>query len=142
MILVLSKGPLLSPDLFKRYIKPREKTLIDFFKSNSRAKVALHSCGSVYRFIPDFIEMGIDILNPIQTSAKEMDPKTLKKEFGKDLTFWGAIDTQKVLPFGTPKDVKREVREKIDILAPGRIYPLSVPQHTTYGTGRKYSRHV
>ena len=122
------QGPLISPELFRKYIKPREKTLIDFFKRKSNARVALHSCGSVYQFIPDFIEMGIDILNPIQTSAKEMDARKLKREFGNDLTFWGAIDTQKVLPFGSVEDVKKEVREKLDILAPGGGY-IFAPCH-------------
>jgi uroporphyrinogen decarboxylase len=80
----------------------------------------LHSCGSVRRFIPDLIEIGVDILNPVQVAAEGMDPQELKREFGKDLVFWGGgCDTQRVLTFGTPDDVEREVRRRIRELAPG-----------------------
>jgi len=83
------------------------------------AYIFIHTCGSVYEFIPDFIEMGIDILNPVQVSAKNMDTKKLKDEFGKDITFWGGgCDTQEVLPFGTPSEVEEEVKKRIEDLAP------------------------
>ena len=76
----------------------------------------MHSCGSVYDLIPEFIDAGFDILNPIQISAKNMDPVKLKSNFGKYLTFWGwGVDTQKTLPFGTPKQVKEEVKKLIEI---------------------------
>lgn len=80
----------------------------------------MHNCGSIYQFIPDFIEIGIDILNPVQVSAKDMDTKKLKKEFGKDIVFWGAgCDSQNILPFANPKRVKEEVKRRISDLAPG-----------------------
>ena len=80
----------------------------------------MHCCGAVYDMIPDFIEAGFDILNPVQISASGMIPKKLKKEFGKHLTFWGGgVDTQKVLAFGSPKEVKEQVEEMISIFSPG-----------------------
>lgn len=114
------EGPMISPDLYRKLIKPRQKKICDFIKSKTNAYIYLHSCGSVYEFVPDFIEIGVDILNPIQVSAKDMDTKKLKKEFGKDLVFWGGgCNTQKVLPFGTQKEVKEEVKKRIDDLALG-----------------------
>jgi uroporphyrinogen decarboxylase len=113
-------GPMISLETYQSLIKPAEKRVWQFIKSRTNAYVFFHSCGSVRRFIPDLIEAGIDILNPIQVSAEGMDPKELKSEFGNDLTFWGGgCDTQKVLPFGTPDDVEREVRRRISELAPG-----------------------
>jgi uroporphyrinogen decarboxylase len=106
----------------------------------------------VVHLIPDLIEMGVDALNPVQVSAKGMDSKTLKREFGKDICFWGAIDTQRVLPFGTPDDVKAEVERRIDDLGPGGGYVLCAvhniqadvsPENicTMYDTGREYGRY-
>ena len=113
-------GPLISPDTYRRMIKPVEKRIWQFIKSKTNARLFLHSCGSVRRFIPDLIELGVDILNPIQVAAAEMDPAELKREYGKDLTFWGGgCDTQRVLTFGTPDDVEREVRQRIRELGPG-----------------------
>ena len=84
------------------------------------AYLMLHTDGSVYPLIPDLIEMGIDIMNPVQYSAKDMGTSKLKSEFGADITFWGGgCDTQKVLPFSTPAQVKEEVKHRIDDLAPG-----------------------
>jgi uroporphyrinogen decarboxylase len=87
--------------------------------------VCLHTCGSSYAFIPDLIDAGYEVLNPVQTTAAGMDPARLKREFGGDLAFWGAVDTQRVLPFRTPGDVKRNVREAIEALAPGGGYLLA-----------------
>jgi uroporphyrinogen decarboxylase len=113
-------GPLVSPDTYRRMIKPVQRRIWQFIKSRTGAKLFLHSCGSVRRFIPDLIELGVDILNPVQVAAAGMDPVELKREFGRDLTFWGGgCDTQKVLTFGTPDDVEREVRLRIAALAPG-----------------------
>jgi len=113
-------GPLISPETYRRMVKPAQKRVWQFIKSRTDAKLFLHSCGSVRRFIPDLIEIGVDILNPIQVAAAGMDPKELKREFGNDLTFWGGgCDTQRVLTFGTPDDVEREVRRRIRELAPG-----------------------
>jgi uroporphyrinogen decarboxylase len=83
----------------------------------------LHTCGSVRNFIPDFIELGVDVLNPVQVAAKDMDPQELKSEFGKHLSFWGGgCDTQGTLPFGTPDEVEEEVKRRISELAPGGGY--------------------
>jgi len=115
----IQAGPQLSPKLYKQVVKPRHKRLYQYLREHTDAYIFIHTCGSVYEFIPDFIEMGIDILNPVQVSAKDMDTKKLKDEFGKDVTFWGGgCDTQKVLPFGTPSEVKEEVKKRINDLAP------------------------
>lgn len=113
-------GPMVSPETYRRMIKPAQKRVWQFIKSRTDARLFLHSCGAVRAFIPDLIEIGVDILNPVQVTAKGMDPKDLKAEFGKDLTFWGGgCDTQKVLTFGTPGEVEMEVRRRISELAPG-----------------------
>jgi hypothetical protein len=110
----------LAPEIYRRMIKPAQKRVWAFIKSRTTAQLFLHSCGAVRAFIPDLIEIGVDILNPVQVAAKGMDPGELKVEFGKDLTFWGGgCDTQKVLTFGTPREVEAEVRRRISELAPG-----------------------
>jgi uroporphyrinogen decarboxylase len=113
-------GLLISREMYQRYVKPRHKELFDFIKANSRAAVFLHSCGAVRELIPDFIESGVDILNPVQVSAAGMtDTRHLKEEYGDELVFWGGgVDTQKTLPRGTPAEVKDEVKRRIDDLAP------------------------
>jgi len=116
----MQDGPQLSPRLYRKVIKPRHQRLYRYIKEHSSAYLFLHTCGSVYPFIPDFIEMGVDILNPVQVSAKNMDSKRLKQEFGKDIVFWGGgCDTQQVLSFGTPAEVREEVKRRIGDLAPG-----------------------
>lgn len=119
------RGPAISLELYRRYVKPRQKKLYDMIKQKTNAKLFYHSCGGVYPFIPDLIDIGVDILNPVQVSAEGMDTKRLKKEFGKEITFWGGIDTQHVLPYGSPKDVEEEVKRRIDDLAPGGGYVLT-----------------
>jgi len=115
----MQDGPQFSPELYRRVIKPRQKRLYRYIKEHSGAYLFYHTCGSVYELIPDLIEIGIDILNPVQVSANGMDSKKLKKEFGKDIVFWGGCDTQKVLPFGTPEEVRQEVKRRIEDFAPG-----------------------
>ncbi len=116
----LQDGPQLSPSLYRDMVKPRHKRLYAAIKQRTSAYLFLHTCGSVYEFIPDFIEMGVDALNPVQVSAKDMDSKKLKAEFGSQITFWGGgCDTQHVLPFGTPEQIKEEVRRRVGDLAPG-----------------------
>lgn len=119
------KGPTISPDIYRKYIKPRQKKLYDMIKKKTKAKLFYHSCGGIYPFISDLIEIGVDILNPIQVSAEGMNTERLKKEFGKELIFWGGIDTQYILPYGSPKEVKDEVRHRIEDLAPGGGYVLN-----------------
>jgi uroporphyrinogen decarboxylase len=114
-------GLLISKETYRRYVKPRHRELFDFIKAHSRAAVFLHSCGAVYDLIPDFIETGVDILNPVQVSAAGMEnTRQLKEEFGADLVFWGGgVDTQAILPRGSTDAVKEEVKRRIGDLAPG-----------------------
>jgi uroporphyrinogen decarboxylase len=117
------RAPLMRPDLYRKLIKPRHKRMAETVKRFGKP-VVYHSCGSVYALVPDLIDVGIDALNPIQVSAAHMDTARLKREFGRDLAFWGGIDNQKTLPFGTPDDVRREVKRRIDDLAEGGGYVL------------------
>jgi uroporphyrinogen decarboxylase len=113
-------GPFIAPTMFRNLIKPYYKKLFDHIHKKLNAKIFLHSDGSIVDLLPDLIEIGVDILNPVQASAKGMDPSYLKKEFGKDLVFWGAgIDTQRTLPAGSPAQIRDEVKRNIDTLAPG-----------------------
>jgi len=110
-------GPFMSPNIYKEVFKPRHKKMWDFVHENSKCKVFLHSCGSIYELLPHLIDAGLDILNPVQTSAIDMEPEKLKKEFGKYITFWGGgCDTRDVLPSKTPKEIKEHVKRRIDIL--------------------------
>jgi uroporphyrinogen decarboxylase len=112
--------PLLRPELYRQVVKPYHARLFRFAKANCDAYLLLHTDGAVAPFIPDFIEMGVDALNPVQVSAAGMDPRALKRAFGNDITFWGGgCDSQMVLPFGTPDQVADEVKRRIDDLAPG-----------------------
>jgi uroporphyrinogen decarboxylase len=112
--------PLLRPELYRQVVKPYHARLFQFARSRCDAYLLLHTDGAVAPFIPDFIEMGVDILNPVQVSAAGMDTRRLKREFGDDIVFWGgACDSQRVLPFGTPQEVADEVKRRIDDLAPG-----------------------
>ena len=113
---------LISPKMYRKLVKPRHERLFSFIKqkTSGSAYVLLHSDGSIYDIIPDLIEAGVDILNPIQVSCAKMDTFVLKKEFGNNLVFWGGgVDTQEVLPFKTPNEVRDEVKKRIDHLAPG-----------------------
>ena len=109
-----------STDVFESLYAPYYKRVNDWIHTHTAWKSFKHSCGAVYPFVDHFIASGFDILNPVQCSATGMDPQTLKDEFGDRVVFWGGgVDTQKTLPFGTPEEVYREVRERIDIFAPG-----------------------
>jgi uroporphyrinogen decarboxylase len=117
---------LISPTLYREILKPVHADLIAFIKSKTKAKVFFHSDGDIFDLIPDFIEIGVDILNPIQSGAGRMsDLARLKKTYGADLTFCGAIDTQRILPYGSPAEVRSEVRRVIDLLGPGGGYMLA-----------------
>ncbi len=117
---------MLSPKMYRNYVKPIHADYISFIKSRTKAKVFFHTDGDIFPLIPDFIEMGVDVLNPIQTSAGKMSNLTeLKKQFGKNLVFCGAIDTHRVLPFGTPDDVRAEVKRVIELLGEDGGYMLS-----------------
>lgn len=110
----------ISRQMYQQYIKPGHAELYQYVHNNSDCAVFLHSCGSIYSLIPDLIEAGVDILNPVQTSAKDMEPSKLKAEFGDQITFWGGgCDTQHVLPNATPDEIREHVAERIRIFAPG-----------------------
>ncbi|HWT81434.1 MAG TPA: uroporphyrinogen decarboxylase family protein [Candidatus Methylomirabilis sp.] len=150
--MAFQNGPMMSMDLYRKMIKPHHKRLFSYIRSRTSAKIAYHTCGSVVHLIPDLIEMGVDALNPVQVSARGMDTEKLKQEFGKDICFWGAIDTQRVMPFGKPDAVAHEVRQRIDTLAPGGGYLLCAvhniqadvsPENicAMYDTARDYGRY-
>ena len=114
------------PELYRRMIKPYHRRFVEAIRGKTGAKILIHSDGAIYDVLGDFIDMGIEALNPVQVSAKGMgDTKKLKAEFGRELCFWGAIDTHRVLPFGTPEEVAAEVRMRIDHLAPGGGYVVA-----------------
>lgn len=111
---------LISPDMYRKYVKPRHKELFHLIHSKTKAKVFLHSCGSFREVIPDLIEAGVDIINPVQFNASGMESRKLKADFGRDLTFWGGgVDTQRILPAGTVEEVRECVKRQIEALAPG-----------------------
>jgi hypothetical protein len=110
----------ISEQSYRDLYKPFHKTINDWLHKNTGWKTFIHSCGSVVKLIPDFIEAGFDILNPVQTAAAGMGPRDLKERFGDQIVFWGGgVDTQKTLPFGTPEEVRREVRERVEIFGKG-----------------------
>jgi uroporphyrinogen decarboxylase len=114
---------LFNPVFYRKIVKPRQKRLVQHIKSLTSAKVWYHTCGSVMNYIPDLLDNGIDILNPVQISAANMDPRELKTRYGDWLVFWGGgIDTQHVLPFASPDEIRRHVRENIEIFKPGGGY--------------------
>ncbi len=122
------ESQLISYETYRRLIAPRLRELIGFIKRKHAAKrapgepgyVFFHSCGNVRPYLPNFIDMGIDILNPVHTTAKGMEPAALKNDFGRDITFWGGgVDTQHVLPSGTPQQVRDDVRRNVEALMPG-----------------------
>jgi len=129
----MEDGPMISPRLYRQLIKPFHKELWSFIKKKTEAYLFFHSCGSVHEFIPDLIELGVDILNPVQVSAKDMESCRLKEEFGDRLCFWGGVDTQHVLPYGSPEDVEREVKRRIKDLAPGGGYILTAVHNIQSG---------
>ena len=116
--LATQRGPLMSPKTYRTLLKPYYKRYFDFVKSKTDAKIFYHSCGNVMAFIDDLAEIGVDALNPVQVSALG-DTAALKARFGGKMSFWGGIDTQYVLPNGTPEEVEAEVRQRIRDLGPG-----------------------
>lgn len=149
----MQTGPLVSPKIFKSLIMPFYKEVNDWIHKNTSWKTMIHSCGSVEVLIPDFIEAGFDILNPVQTSAAGMDPHKLKTHFGDQIVFWGGgIDTQRILPFGTPAEVSEQTKDRILIFGRGGGFVFSavhniqpcVPVNnlvTMYETVKKYQQY-
>ena len=121
-------GPMLSRPMFERFVRPYLQRMYNVGKRHGKL-VMHHSCGSVAALIPTFMEMGLDILEPIQVGAAGMDPVTLARQYGGRLCFHGSIDTQHTLPFGTPEDVRREVRQRVETFRPYGGFTLSPSQH-------------
>jgi uroporphyrinogen decarboxylase len=119
---------LMSPATYRQTIKPYHQEIFNCIHQNSPAKAFLHTCGSVMKMLPDLVDAGVEILNPVQVSAKGMDTAILKRDFGSKLTFWGAVDTQWALPHGSQEDVKAEVHRRIQDLGPGGGYVVA-PVH-------------
>ena len=115
-------GPLVSPAAYRKVLKPRQAKLFALVHELSSAKLLYHTCGSVIDLLDDLVEIGVDVLNPVQVSAARMDTAELKRRFGDRLSFWGAIDTQRVMPLGTAEEVRAETRKRLADLAPGGGY--------------------
>ena len=127
-------GPLFSPDFYRKVVKPRQKRLVQHIKSLTPARIWYHTCGSCVEYIPDLIDNGADILNPVQISARDMDPRTLKDRFGTRIVFWGGgIDSQRVLPFASPETVRDEVRRNLDIFKVGGGYVFNSVHNIQHG---------
>jgi uroporphyrinogen decarboxylase len=131
-----NNGPMFNPAVYTKFLKPRYKKTIEVIKKKApQAKVLLHNDGAIRKFIPDLIDTGFDILNPIEGHLRGMDPVELKREFGKDLTFQGGVDVKTVLNNGSIEDVRREVRLRIEqmgedggyILAPAHNFSNDIP---------------
>jgi uroporphyrinogen decarboxylase len=116
-------GPLFRPDFYRRVVQPRHAQLVQYIRSRTDARVWYHTCGGCAALIPDLLDNGIQVLNPVQISATGMDPAMLKERFGEKLAFWGgAIDSQHVLPFATPEEVREDVRRNVSIWKKGGGY--------------------
>ena len=115
----MQTGPQISPKMYQELFKPYHKRMWQRAKEIANIKVMLHSCGSIRAFLPDLIDAGVDAINPVQISARHMDSKTLKSEFGDRIVFWGGgCDTQQTLPFGGESEIRQHVKEQIDIFSP------------------------
>jgi uroporphyrinogen decarboxylase len=116
-----------SPDMYRKLFKPRHRAIVQFLKKHcGEGKILYHCCGAAKPLLADLVEIGIDAYNPVQVSAAGMDDtRKMKETFGKDLTFWGGIDTQRVVPFGSPEDVRKEVKRRIEELGPDGGFVLA-----------------
>jgi uroporphyrinogen decarboxylase len=119
----MDTGPFMSPATYRRFFKPRHAQLCRYVHEHSNMRTFLHSCGSIHALLPDMIEAGFEIINPVQTNCAMMEPQRLKNDFGKDITFWGGgCDTREVLNHATPQQVKDHVKQRLDVLMPGGGY--------------------
>jgi len=116
----MDNGPFMAPEYYRSLFKDKHRQLCEFTTKNSSMIPFLHSCGSIYQLLPDLIDAGFKVINPVQTNCYQMEPDILKKEFGKDICFWGGgIDTRTILNHGTPQQVRDQVKERLDIFMPG-----------------------
>ncbi|MGE5406385.1 MAG: uroporphyrinogen decarboxylase family protein, partial [Methanosarcina sp.] len=122
-------GLIMGIELWRKFFRPRLRKLYDEVHK-AGLPVSIHSCGDISEIIPDLIEMGVNMITPLQAEA--LDFKYLKKEYGRNLTFWGGVSTQKTFPYGTPADVRAEVRERIKVLGTGGGYIIA-PSHELQG---------
>ncbi|HUT18299.1 MAG TPA: uroporphyrinogen decarboxylase family protein [Anaerolineae bacterium] len=119
----MQTGPQISPRMYREFFYPRHKLMWQAAKDKADVKVMLHSCGGLYPLLPHLIEAGLDIIQPVQTTARDMEPAKLKREFGLDLCLWGGgCNTQKMLTWSTPAEVARDVTQRLQLLAPGGGY--------------------
>ncbi|MDH7571257.1 MAG: uroporphyrinogen decarboxylase family protein, partial [Armatimonadota bacterium] len=129
------RGPFLSVEAYRALYQPFHRRVNEWIHTHTEWKSFIHTCGGVAPLLPEFVEAGFDILNPVQCSAEGMDPAWLKAQFGQQLTFWGGgVDTQHTLPFGTPDQVREEVRERIQVLAPGGGFVFNTVHNVQAGT--------
>jgi uroporphyrinogen decarboxylase len=147
------EGPQIDVKTFREFYKHRYEELIGYVKKHSKVYTWLHSCGSIYPFIREFIDVGLDVINPVQISARGMDPERLKRDFGDQIAFWGGgVDTQHIIPFAKPDEVAEHVKKLIKIFAPkgGFIYasvhniqPNTPPENiaTIYKTAYEYGKY-
>ena len=114
------RGPFMAPAIYRQLFKPRHQIMTDYVRAHSSMHTFLHSCGSIYKLMPDLIEAGFEIFNPVQISSRDMEPEKLKRDFGRDVTFWGGgCDTRRILNRSTPEQVRDHVRKNIEAFAPG-----------------------
>lgn len=127
-------GPLFSPGFYRRVVKPRQKKLVEHLKSLTQAKIWYHTCGACFDLVPDLIDNGVDILNPVQIGATGMDPARLKSTFGSKIALWGGgIDSQHVLPVAGPEEIRTAVRHNLRIFKPGGGYVFNNVHNIQYG---------
>jgi uroporphyrinogen decarboxylase len=116
----MQTGSQISLAMFQEFFKPRHKEMWDFAKKLAPVKVMMHSCGSITTLLPDMIDAGLDAVNPVQTSCKFMEPERIKAQYKDQITFWGGgCNTQQILPFGTPAEVREDVLRNLDVMAQG-----------------------
>jgi uroporphyrinogen decarboxylase len=119
----MQTGPQISPEMYREFFFPRHKRMWQRAKEKAEVKVMLHSCGGLYELLPQLIDAGLDIIQPVQTTARNMEPTKLKREFGRDICLWGGgCNTQQVLTWGSPPEVAEDVQQRLRVLAPGGGY--------------------
>jgi uroporphyrinogen-III decarboxylase len=132
------RGPFIDPRTYRDLYQPFHKAVNDWVHQHTAWKTFIHTCGSVWALIEDFIESGFDVLNPVQCSAADMAPRDLKATFGDRLVFWGGgVDTQKTLPFGSPADIRAEVRDRIQTFSPGGGFVFNTVHNVQARTPRE-----